>query len=205
MNTIIAERRQHPRDAVSPRVAINLLQPHASATISSINYSEGGLCLRLREALEVRSLVRLQVTPTRPGDGEGRTGEISAPSRGSRPVECTGRVAWVIQRLDLRSVPPFLFDIGIEFVDPPPILRQLIAQRGGLAALKDRAAPGKGLDSSVIRGRHFIPRLEREASRPPRWHLVVSVDGAPCFSGRYPSERTALIAWAAFKRQRGRR
>ena len=205
MKTVIAERRQHPRDAVSSRVAINLLQPHTSATISSVNYSEGGLCLRLHEALEVRSLVRLQVRPSHVGEDEGRPGEDRALSKASRPVECTGRVAWVIQRLDLRSVPPFLFDVGIEFVDPPPILRQLMAHRGGLVALKGRAASGKGLDSPLIRGRHFIPRLEREASHPPRWHLVVSVGSVPCFSGRYPSERAALVAWAAFKRQQARR
>jgi hypothetical protein len=57
----------------------------------------------------------------------------------------------------------------------------------------------------MIRGRQFIPRLERDAHRPSQWHLVVSVDGAPCFSNRYPSERAALSAWSQFQRQQAKR
>lgn len=195
IKTLVAERRRFPRGPLPPRAAINLLQPHTSVSVASVNYGEGGVCLRLEEAIEVRSLVRLQLTPERPGPVGGQP----------RPVECTGRVAWVIQRLDLRPMPPFLFDVGIEFVDPPPVLRQLIAQRGGLAALKKPSGKDKALEFAAIRGRHFIPHVEREGGHSSRWHLVVSVDGVPCFSGRYPSERAALAAWAKFKRQQGKR
>ena len=113
---------------------------------------------------------------------------------------------WIIQRLDLRNTPPFLFDVGIEFMDPPPLLRQLMAQRGGiLPRQKGRATQSKRLIVAVIRGREFVPRLERSSTRALRWHLVVSVDGVPCFSEHFPSERAAMAAWERFKRQQARR
>lgn len=192
----IEERRKFPRRELPPRFDVSLLRPQGAVPAQSINVSEGGLCVRLEEMVEVRSLVRLQVTPVE-GSGSGR---------GQRPMECAGRVAWVIQRLDLRSAPPFLFDVGVEFVDPPPLLRPWMAQRaGGVSALKARSSPQRGLEPSVIRARQFIPRLERDSNHPPRWHLVVSVDGAPCFSGRYPGERAALEAWEQFKRREAKR
>jgi len=64
---------------------------------------------------------------------------------------------------------------------------------------------GKALDAAVIRGRQFMPRLERDARHSSRWHLVVFADGAPCFSNRYPSERAALSAWGQFQRQQAKR
>ena len=192
MPSVTQERRRFPRTVSGARLSINLIHPLARS-VSQVNYSEGGLCLRVDEALEVRSLIRFQVAPARAGDGQRRS------------VECTGRVAWVIQRLDLRSMPPFLFDVGIEFVDPPPFLRRLIAQRANVAPAQDRSAPARALGAAVIRSRQFIPRLERDAHHPSRWHLVVSIDGAPCFSSRYPSERAALSAWGQFQRRQTKR
>lgn len=195
MKSVVQERRQFSRSALPTRVGVSLLQPGGPVSADSVNFSEGGLCLRLQEMLEIRSLVRLQLTPGRSGAG-----------RFDRTVECTGRVAWVIQRLDLRPIPPFLFEVGIEFVDPPPTLRQLIAQRGGTpVAFKDSDAREKPLESCAIRGREFVARLVRAASHPSQWHLVVSVEGAPCFSGHYPTEREAVAAWARFKREQIRR
>ena len=195
LHPVIQERRKFPRGDVQPRVAVNLLQAHRSIAASSVNIGEGGLCLRVEETLEVRSLVRLHVTP-----------EQAASMKGPRPFECMGRVAWVVQRLDLRAAPPFLFDVGIEFVDPSPTLRRLLAQRGArLTTPQVRVGQAKALDSAVIRGRRFMPRLEREANHALRWHLVVSVDGVPCFSGHYPSERVAMAAWATFRRQQAKR
>lgn len=192
LKTLTQERRRFPRTVSGARLSINVIRPYARP-VGQVNYSEGGLCLRLDEALEVRSLIRLQVASARAGNGQ------------RRPIECTGRVAWVIQRLDLRSIPPFLFDVGIEFVDPPPFLRWLIAQQGNVAPAQGRSVPARALDAAVIRGRQFIPRLERDAHRPSRWHLVVSVDGAPCFSSRYSSERAALSAWSQFQRRQTKR
>lgn len=195
LNSTIQERRSAPRSSTPSRLAINLLKPQGTIPANGVNLSDGGLCLRLQETLEVRSLVRLQVTP-----------EGARAVKGTRSVECTGRVAWVIQRMDLRAAPPFLFDVGIEFVDPPPLLRQVLAQHGGrLRALKVRAVRQQALEAVHILGRRFVPHVECEANHPLRWHLVVSVDGVPCFSGHYPSQRAANAAWEAFKRRQAKR
>lgn len=194
-STSIEERRKFPRSDSPVRFDVSLLQPEGSIPANPVNVGEGGLCFRLEETLEVRALVRLQLTPER----------LSA-ARGPRPLECSGRVAWVVQRLDLRSTPPFLYDIGVEFVDPPPILRQWVAQRsGGLMFEKRRILRERRLPPATIRGRLFVPRLEHESNHPSRWHLVVSVDGAPCFSGHYAGERAAVSAWDQFKRRQTRR
>jgi hypothetical protein len=191
----IQERRKFVRGELPPRFEVNLLQPRLSVAANGVNFSEGGLCLRLQDTLEVRSLVRLQFTP----EGAGSV-------RSQRPVTCTGRVTWVIQRLDLRDIPPFLFDVGIEFVDPPPMLRQLMVQRGvNLVAQKARPGREKFLTPSVVHGRHYAPCLTRVSNHPRRWHLVVSVDGVPCFSDHYSSERAAMTAWARFRRQQAKR
>ena len=208
LTTPVQERRQSPRSDALPRFGIQLLQPQGLIAVSSVNLSEGGLCVRLddlHDPLEVRSLVRLQLTPARTGASEHRGGERNSGRYLSKRVECTGRVAWVIQRLDLRSSPPFPFDVGIEFVDPPPALRQFLAQRSEVSPPKGRAVREKRLESVVIRGRHFIPRLEREPTHSPHWHLIVSVAGTPCFSGHYPSDQAAMAAWITFKRRQARR
>ncbi len=196
MKTATQERRRFIRNEPPPHFGISLLQPQGSIDADTVNFSEGGLCLRLQEMLEIRSLVRLRLTPE--GSGSRHEGQ---------PLQCTGRVAWVVQRLDLRNSPPFLFDVGIEFVDPPPILRQLIAQKDSSPASAPRAPATrqKTLDSWTSRSRVYVPYLERLVNHSLPWHLVVMVDGVPCFSGHYPSERTALAAWAQFKRDQAKR
>ena len=189
--TPVQERRQFVRGEFPPRFGIHLLDPERPVPPDGVNVSQGGLCLRLQEGLEVRSLVRFQITPS---------------AKAPRALTCTGRVAWVVQRLDLATTSPFLYDVGIEFVDPSAMLRQLLARRGlRLSAPPPPQTHAKQLEAAVIRGRHFMPRLDRAAGRPSRWHLVVSVDGAPCFSDHYSSERAALAGWAQFKRRRARR
>ena len=203
--TPIQERRRFARGETVPRLAINLLQPPLVA--GNVNISEGGLCLRLAEHLEVRSLIQMEIAPER----------ASLPSLGDRQaprsVQCTGRVSWVMQRLDLRDTPPFLFDVGIEFVNPSRTLRQWLA----LPSLGRTPVAAKQLLPVTIRGRSFSPQLERvpgravpsTASRAKsrdagRWHLVVTVGGVPCFSQRYASRQDAERGWAAFKRQQAR-
>lgn len=219
MKSETQERRRTPRRDFPSHLAVNLLQPQTAVASNGINVSQGGLCLRLHEALEVRSLVRLQLTP------EARVAR-SPVAKGGQAVQCTGRVAWVIQRLDLRDVPPFLYDVGIEFVDPPPVLRRLLARTGASfekltrsmsRSLGELSAPGarglqaagtarqRALGACVIRGRRFVANLQREPEQPPRWHLIITVDAVPCFSGRYASEREATAAWARFRRQQARR
>ena len=201
MSTLTAaptqERRKFLRNDAPLRLAVNLLVPPLSA--DSVNISAGGLCLRLAEQLEVRSLVQLEIAQERaclpsPGDRQ-------AP----RAIQCAGRVSWVMQRLDLRDAPPFLFDVGIEFVNPPRLLRQWLAQPGrALPTLRKSAVSAKLRAPAFIRGRAFMPHVERAAGRPVRWHLVVTIDGTPCFSEHYPSKPAAEDGWAKFKRQQAR-
>lgn len=189
---MIQERRHARRRTLAKRLGIQLVQQRRSIAAHGINISEGGLCLRVEEELQVRSLVRLQFTP----------GNVSVAS----PLTCSGRVAWVIQRLDLRPMPPFLFDVGIEFVDPPATVRQLLGRHGAEAAAAKEVPPkARVLEVATVRGREFVPRLTRVTTASPPWHLIVTVDGVPCFSGHYPSERATLKAWAQFKRGQMRR
>ena len=169
------ERRKFSRNELQPPWAVNLLKAGHAVAADGMNFSEGGLCLRLQEVLEVRSMVRLQFTPARLVDSprrpvahsgsEERHFEEAPGLKGARGLQCTGRVTWVIQRLDLRDAPPFVYDVGIEFVDPPPTLRQFMAQSGGHSAqAKGQPVRFKALAPAVIRGREFIPSLERRAS-----------------------------------------
>lgn len=182
MKSAVQERRRFSRQELPERVSINLLEPATPGPVRHVNYSEGGLCLRLDRALEVRSFVRMQLTP----DDAAR-----------RTMEVTGRVAWVMQRMDLRSRSP-LFDIGVEFADALPRLQQALGERtaGGRA--------GKLLDPASLGGRTFVPHIEKKSAAHGRWHLVVAVEGAPCFSGHYDSERAALQAWSKFKSSQAR-
>ena len=189
-STAVQDRRRFTRGDPPSRFEVNLLRPSGLIPAESVNVSEGGLCVRLQEMLEVRSLVQLQL--------------ISSSSR-VRPMRCTGRVTWAMQRLDLRTSPPFLFDAGIELINPPPPLRQLTGSHTEATGKRRISTHHKSLEAAVIRGRAFSPRLERVAGQVGRWHLVVSVDGVPCFSEHYPSERAATAAWARFKRQQARR
>ncbi len=188
-STTVQERRRFTRHGAL-RCSVDLLQPHGPVTAESVNVSEGGLCIRLDQMLEVRSLVQLQLIP----------------DRTSRPMACRGRVTWVMQRLDLRNMPPLLFDTGIEFINPSPSLRQFLSRQGvELISAKSASTRQKRLEPSVIRGRTFVPRLDHTATRPSGWHLVVSVDGMACFSEHFPSERTAVTAWTTFKRRQAKR
>ena len=150
VKTIVQERRKSLRSEFPSRVAINLLQPPGTRLVERINYSEGGLCLRMQDAPEVRALVRLQW-------GSEARGARPRTERTDRFVEVTGRVAWVIQRLDLRTAPPFLYDVGIEFVDAPPALRRFVAQRGMRSStVQDTPSKARALPSAIIRGKQDV-------------------------------------------------
>ena len=195
------EHRRTGRVDFQGRVELDV--PHRAVRLegNSLNLSQGGVCLRMRESLEVKVPVTLR---------------LFTQSR-QRPLQCLGRVSWVVQRLDLRDIPPFLYDVGVEFVRPPAHLRQL-ASRVGLTMRDLSVRPithvggvaGKlvkhsSLQPAAIRSRSYEPRLVHELGAQTCWHLVVKVDGAPCFSQRYASEREGLQAWNQFKRQMARR
>ena len=183
---MLDDRRHIPRVDTRARVEINLLQPSFRLEANSINLSEGGMCVRIQKSLEISSRVRMRLFPT----------------EAARPLLCAGRVAWVVQRLDLRDIPPFLYDVGLEFVDPSRALRQFAAGAG--VALKSsgrRPSRASALQAAVIRGRQYIPKLEKDPSSSTSWHLVVQVEGTPCFSHRYSSQRDAIQSWEQFKRR----
>jgi len=191
----VQERRKAPRVEFQGRAEVEVPKLQSPLAANSLNFSEGGACMRLQEALDVRSsiTIRLFVQP-----------------RG-KPLECEGRVAWVIQRLDLRNTPPFLYDVGVEFIDPSSRLRQFASRIGltlrpsselsALSSVAGRRSTWSALQPALINGRRYEPRLTQEQSPDNRWHLIVTVDGVPCFSHRYPLERKALESWKQFKRQ----
>lgn len=186
----LAERRKAARATSRRQLAVQLLRPQGAMAVDSVNVSDGGLCVRLPEMLEVRSLVRLLV----------RAG-ASAAARAKHALECTGRVAWVVQRLDLRDIPPFLFDVGIEFVNPPPALQRALVPRGRAVAPPAALRPTRVLETATLKGRTYTARLERAAAHPQPWHLMVFVEGVPCLSVRHASAAAARAAWAQFKRR----
>ena len=178
------ERRRFPRTNPPVGLNVSLVKPTHATVVNSLNAGPSGLCLRVQEALEIHSQVRLALNWAR-----------------HRELACSGRVAWVTQRLDLRSAPPFLYDVGIEFVSPPTALKQWFSA-GKRSIVKKTFADGRTrkMEPWSAGGREFVPRLSRGEDAAP-WHLIVRVDGAPCFSGHYKSEREALASWVRFKRK----
>ena len=194
VSATLQERRRFARAESGSRFRVDLVYPTRIPNVESVNAGGGGVCLRLQNALDVRSLVRLLMTPA-----AWRAHRV-------KRVECMGRVAWISQRLDLRNAPPFLFDVGIELIEPSPLVRQLVAPRGKPAAAGAADARSRReLTPATFQSRHYVPRLERGTRPQPPWHLVVSVDGSACFSGRYASRAKALSAWATFKRGQAQR
>jgi len=183
----LTERRRLPRVDFSGRVELDMPVSQRRLNADSINFNEGGICVRVQEVLEISSQVRMR---------------LFAQSL-ARPLEFGGRIAWVIQRLDLRDIPPFLYDVGVEFVNPPARLRTFASRIG--IFVKAASRPTKpSLQPCSLKGHCYTPRITRESSMQGSWHLVVLVEGVPCFSGRYASERDALQMWNRFKRQTGK-
>ncbi len=166
-------------------VILEVLDSPLRVETQAVNFSERGLCLRVQEALDINSRLRVQLRD----------------QNSKRPVACQGRVSWVVQRLDLREAAPFVYDIGVEFIDRPDLLKRL-ATRLGLSTLPPTARNGQSrlLRPAAIRNRLHVPQLVHERGAAPRWHLVITVDGAPCFSQRFASAHGAMGAWRQFKR-----
>ena len=193
--SVVQEERAGPRVPFQGRVQLELVSRQTPLEGNPLNLSEGGLCLRLEQALDLHAAVTLRLSGPPP----------------LKPFRCAARVAWVVQRLDLRSAPPFLYDVGVEFVDPSPRLRQFVTGRvAGVrpllptphsVATRQKRTTQDALKAVLIHGRCYIPTVEREPATADPWHLVVAVDGTPCFSQRYASERQALAAWTQFRRR----
>src|SRR3989338_4333380 len=107
MNTTGAEQRQCPRVGFEGRA---LIPPDGRATFTPCeprNVSEGGVCLRLEEDMELRSEVDIQLLA----------------ANLTQPIQCHGRVNGTTARRDVRAQPPIPYDVGIEFVGLSPQLR----------------------------------------------------------------------------------
>jgi hypothetical protein len=186
--TTLVEHRKAPRVDFQGRVEIQQRAPKSRLAASSVNLSGGGICVRLEEMLELHARVILRMFA----------------ERAQKPLECAGQVTWVIQRLDLRTTPPFLYDVGFRFLNPSGRLRQWVSRAGvGMRPAAARAASSR-LQPTTVRGRGYVPSLEKESSSRMPWHLVVRVDGAPCFSRRYATRREARGAWEQFQRRAGK-
>lgn len=183
--TELADRRRASRVDLQTRVEIDRVHPPTRLPANSVNLSEGGICVRLEESLELSSRVRLRLFLT----------------SAKRPLTCEGRVAWVVQRMDLRTIPPLLYDVGLEFVEPGRAIRQFASQVGLAFRRSEARGRAPSVSPATINGRLYIPKLEKAPSSGLPWHLSVWVDGAPCFSHRYPSQRHAVQSWEQFKRR----
>ena len=190
-----ADRRRIPRSNFQRRVELQAPQLSGRVQANSMNLSEAGLCVRLQAALDIHAAVTLRL--------------FAEPH--VRPLQCDGKVTWVVQRLDLRDAPPFLYDVGVEFVNPPSRLRQLASRLGvtlkssprlliGVKGSLRRMAGGL-LPSVLLHGRTYDALVQHEHRAESRWHLIIKADGVPCFSHRYETEDEALEAWKQFKRQ----
>jgi hypothetical protein len=166
------ERRKHSRGIFAGRVQL-ARTPSDVLDANPVNVSDAGICLRIKELLEVSSRVQVRLFA----------------SAKQPPRTCDGRVAWVVQRLDLRSSPPFLYDVGVEF------LKAAVAQTNG--RLK--------WEPIVVAQRRYTPSIQRDLAGGDPWHLVVRVDGAPCFAKRFGMLRDAREAWEKFQRDVMRR
>ena len=183
------ERRRKLRTPWYQRVELRLRESNAMVNASSLDVGEGGMRLRLSGDVSVNSRLTLRLFS----------------GAADKPLECSGRVAWVVQRLDLRQLPPYIYDIGIEWVNPPEALRRVAAGAGSGAAIpKGHSHRIQHFGPVVIRERTYVAQLERESSLGEGWHLVVRADGAPCLSRRFGLEREAIDGWERFVRQRKR-
>ena len=183
---VLDERRIASRIAFRGRVELQMSQRAHCLEADSVNVSEGGVCVRVNELLEIRSPVLLRLFA----------------QRIKRPVECEGRIAWVTQRLDLRTAPPFLYDVGVEFLRTSSRLRHFVSRIGVTVhpAAARAAAKHPSLSPATINGRTYQPQLTQDAALQHRWHVVVLVDGAPCFSRHYAAMPKAMEGWKTFKR-----
>ncbi len=181
----VQEHRKRARGPFGSRVQVAVPPAARAMEANSVNLSEGGMCLRLKEVLEVNARVQLR---------------LFAQAK-KRPLMCAGRVAWVMQRLDLRARAPFVYDVGVEFVKPPLTLRQVTSTLTR-PVLRPTVVNGRmPLEPTLVGERRYLPTLQREPAAGGSWHLVVRVDGVPCFAKRFRSQQDASRAWGAFQRQ----
>lgn len=191
MGSLINDNRRDERQKFPSDWHIKVLGSASLKSIDGVNISCRGACLRTGTPMEINTQLQLRMEHRQ---STLKVGKAAAES-------CLARVAWVQQRLDLRDTPPFVFDIGIEWVNEPArLIRSLFG---------DSPADATGMPAGARRlvkpwsanGREYSATLIEDLSAQVPWHLVIRVDGAPCLSRRFDSERAATNALRAFKKE----
>lgn len=188
MNTLVeTDRRQSTRLPYDGPVEI--ATPARGGWISGHgrDLSQGGLSVRLNERFDLHTVVRMRLSPP----------------RARAPVECVGRVAWTTARMDLVAAPPYPYDMGIEFVKVPSLIRRQLAI--AYERLRRRTQPPTAipcLRPALIGGRRYVPSLTYDGVPRPAWHLIVEAEGVPCFAQRFGAAAEAVAGWKAFRQGR---
>ena len=196
MNTIMeAERRQSLRLPYEGAVEIETSASGGWISGHWRDLSQGGLSVRLNERFDLHTVVRMRLLPSADPD---------APVRRSRaPMECVGRVAWTTARMDLAAQPPYPYDVGIEFVKVPALIRRQLALT--YEHLRHRQQPPTALPRLrpvLIGGQWYRPSLTYEGVPRSAWHLIVQAEGVPCFAQRFDTATEAVAGWKTFRQGR---
>lgn len=188
MNTLVeTDRRQSARLAYDGPVEIETFACSGWVSGHGRDLSEGGLSVRLNEHFDLHTVVRMRLSPPR--------------ARG--PVECLGRVAWTTARMDLVTQPPYPYDVGIEFVKVPAVIRrQLAATYEHLRRRAQPPTPVPHVRTASIGGQQYTPVLTYEGIPRPAWHLIVQAEGVPCFAQRFATASEAVAGWQTFRQAR---
>ena len=94
-------RRKFPRAHFPCKIIILSSEHPKSLTTKTENIGCGGVCVVLPKPLKLFSIVGIQLFL----------------EEKSSPIECSGRIVWVVGRKSSKSFKPESFDTGIEFVD----------------------------------------------------------------------------------------
>lgn len=95
------DKRRFPRANFQCLITIRRKGSPISISTQTENIGAGGICVILKEGLDIFTQVDLALT---------------LPD-GLQPVKCTGTIVWVIKRAELKKDRPYLYDTGIEFSD----------------------------------------------------------------------------------------
>ena len=182
-----AERRQSLRLPYDGPVEIETSARGGWVSGHGRDLSEGGLSVRLNERFDLHTVVRMRLSPP----------------RARAPVECLGRVAWTTARMDLVAEPPYPYDMGIEFVKVPALIRRQLTS--ACQHLRQRQQPPTAvpkLRPVLIGGQRYTPSLTYEGIPRPAWHLIVRAEDVACFAQRFGTAAAAVAGWKTFRQGR---
>ena len=187
------ERRQSLRVPYQGVVEIEPQGGGSPVTGEGRDLGEGGVSVRVNERLDLHTVVRMRLTPPRLTDRR-------APARRASALQCVGRVAWTTARMDLRAEPPYPYDMGIEFLQVPPFIKRQMTMVYRRLRQHQQAAPrAPRLRAAQIGRRFYVPSLSYDVAPQASWHLIVRIDGVPCYARRFASLNAAVAGWKAFR------